>query len=89
MEIDMLKEVLQEIDEWMHGLQPRWMDLVGDYAANKFFVVDGDSLCQMAQNDGLVANQLALIFLGSTLLSGSRGSNLLSCTTIDVDRYRP
>ncbi|KDN44229.1 hypothetical protein RSAG8_05702, partial [Rhizoctonia solani AG-8 WAC10335] len=50
-----LKEVLAEVDEWIHKRRPRWMDLVGDYAGDEFFVVDGDSLCQVVLDDELVA----------------------------------
>ncbi|CAE6339059.1 unnamed protein product [Rhizoctonia solani] len=55
MDIQKLKEVLAEVDEWIHKRRPRWMDLVGDYAGDEFFVVDGDSLCQVVLDDELVA----------------------------------
>ncbi|KAB5588619.1 DEAD/DEAH-box helicase [Ceratobasidium theobromae] len=48
-------EFLKEVDAWFNKLRPRWMDLVGDYAGDEFFVVDGDSLCQVALEDDLVA----------------------------------
>ncbi|CAE6496597.1 unnamed protein product [Rhizoctonia solani] len=50
-----LKDVLAEADEWVHNRRPRWMDLVGDYAGDEFFVVDGDSLCQVVLDDELVS----------------------------------
>ncbi|KAG8764624.1 hypothetical protein FRC12_007991, partial [Ceratobasidium sp. 428] len=31
-----------------------WLDLVGDYAGDEFFVVDGDSLCQLVLDDSLL-----------------------------------
>ncbi|CAE6441596.1 unnamed protein product [Rhizoctonia solani] len=54
-EVTKLREVLAEVDEWIHKRRPRWMDLVGDYAGDEFFVVDGDSLCQVVLDDELVA----------------------------------
>ncbi|QRW04592.1 hypothetical protein RhiLY_03591 [Ceratobasidium sp. AG-Ba] len=36
--------ILVEVDEWLAWLKPRYMDLVGDYAGDEFFVIDGDSL---------------------------------------------
>ncbi|KAG9121540.1 hypothetical protein FRC07_002451 [Ceratobasidium sp. 392] len=50
-----LRTLLPEIDKWLSDLKPRWMDLVGDYAGDEFFVVDGDSLCQLALDDNLLA----------------------------------
>ncbi|KAJ1300164.1 hypothetical protein OPQ81_011916 [Rhizoctonia solani] len=55
MDAHRLKEILAEVDQWIHKRQPRWMDLVGDYAGDEFFVVDGDSLCQVVLEDELVA----------------------------------
>ncbi|KAH7332993.1 hypothetical protein B0J17DRAFT_677146 [Rhizoctonia solani] len=55
MKTQKLKKVLAEVDEWIHKRRPRWMDLVGDYAGDEFFVVDGDSLCQVVLDDDLVA----------------------------------
>ncbi|KAG8730111.1 hypothetical protein FRC10_003063, partial [Ceratobasidium sp. 414] len=49
-----LKAQLTEIDNWLSRLKPRWMDLVGDYAGDEFFVVDGDSLCQLVLDDDLL-----------------------------------
>ncbi|CAE6542924.1 unnamed protein product [Rhizoctonia solani] len=55
MDTQKLKQILAEVDEWIHKRRPRWMDLVGDYAGDEFFVVDGDSLCQVVLDDELVA----------------------------------
>ncbi|KAG9094747.1 hypothetical protein FS749_011922 [Ceratobasidium sp. UAMH 11750] len=49
-----LKARLTEIDNWLSRLKPRWMDLVGDYAGDEFFVVDGDSICQLVLDDDLL-----------------------------------
>ncbi|KAG9090129.1 hypothetical protein FRC06_001213, partial [Ceratobasidium sp. 370] len=49
-----LKTQLTEIDNWLSRLKPRWMDLVGDYAGDEFFIVDGDSLCQLVLDDDLL-----------------------------------
>lgn len=55
MDTEKLKDVLADVDKWIHKRRPRWMDLVGDYAGDEFFVVDGDSLCQVVLDDELVA----------------------------------
>ncbi|KAF8671655.1 P-loop containing nucleoside triphosphate hydrolase protein [Rhizoctonia solani] len=55
MDTEKLKEVLAKVDEWIHKRRPRWMDLIGDYAGDEFFIVDGDSLCQVVLEDELVA----------------------------------
>ncbi|CAE6475433.1 unnamed protein product [Rhizoctonia solani] len=55
MDVQKLKGILTEVDAWIHKRRPRWMDLVGDYAGDEFFVVDGDSLCQVVLDDELVA----------------------------------
>ena len=33
-----------EILDWYHGLHNRMLDLVGDYAGNERFLLEGDSL---------------------------------------------
>ncbi|KAH7332992.1 hypothetical protein B0J17DRAFT_771475 [Rhizoctonia solani] len=55
MDTERLKKVLEEVDGWVHQRRARRMDLVGDYAGDEFFVVDGDSLCQVVLGDQLVA----------------------------------
>ncbi|CAE6514901.1 unnamed protein product [Rhizoctonia solani] len=55
MDTEKLKAVLEEVDGWIHQRRARRMDLVGDYAGDEFFVVDGDSLCQVVLGDQLVA----------------------------------
>lgn len=49
-------DALADIDgRWYGRLNPRWMDLVGDYAGMEPFVIDGDSLVQLVLSDGLLA----------------------------------
>ncbi|KAF8601954.1 P-loop containing nucleoside triphosphate hydrolase protein [Ceratobasidium sp. AG-I] len=45
------RKTIKSADQWLFGLKPRWMDLIGDYAGDEFFVVDGDSLCQIVLDD--------------------------------------
>ncbi|KAG8980930.1 hypothetical protein FRB93_008867 [Tulasnella sp. JGI-2019a] len=49
-------EALADVDiQWYGHLNPRYMDLVGDYAGVEPFVIDGDSLCELILNDPLLA----------------------------------
>ncbi|KAG9000216.1 hypothetical protein FRB94_005612 [Tulasnella sp. JGI-2019a] len=49
-------DALADIDiQWYGRLNPRYMDLVGDYAGMEPFVIDGDSLCELVLNDPLLA----------------------------------
>ncbi|KAG8870515.1 hypothetical protein FRB97_009692, partial [Tulasnella sp. 331] len=49
-------DALADLDtRWYGRLNPRYMDLVGDYAGMEPFVIDGDSLCERVLNDPLLA----------------------------------
>ncbi|KAG9050595.1 hypothetical protein FS837_004120 [Tulasnella sp. UAMH 9824] len=50
------QELLDQLDaKWYSKLNPRWMDLLGDYVGNELFLIDGDAICQQALNDPLLA----------------------------------
>ncbi|KAG8893708.1 hypothetical protein FRC01_013408, partial [Tulasnella sp. 417] len=50
------RELLDQLDaSWYSRLNPRWMDLLGDYVGNELFLIDGDAICQQALNDPLLA----------------------------------
>ncbi|KAH9067713.1 P-loop containing nucleoside triphosphate hydrolase protein [Lactarius vividus] len=44
-------------DKWykITGKKARWMDLIGDYAGNERFILDGESLIQLVLDDPLLA----------------------------------
>ncbi|KAG8876124.1 hypothetical protein FRB98_007452 [Tulasnella sp. 332] len=49
-------DALADLDtRWYGRLNPRYMDLIGDYAGMEPFVIDGDSLCELVLNDPLLA----------------------------------
>ncbi|KAI0002287.1 hypothetical protein BJV74DRAFT_876690 [Russula compacta] len=52
-------EALQFIDDHWYkkiaGKKARWMDLIGDYAGNERFILDGESLLQHVLDDPLLA----------------------------------
>ncbi|KAG9019792.1 hypothetical protein FRB90_007935 [Tulasnella sp. 427] len=51
-----VRKLLDDLDAtWYSKLNPRWMDLLGDYAGKEFFIIDGDSVIQKALNDPLLA----------------------------------
>ncbi|KIO24168.1 hypothetical protein M407DRAFT_26447 [Tulasnella calospora MUT 4182] len=50
------REILDQLDaSWYSKLNPRWMDLLGVYVGNELFLIDGDTICQRALNDPLLA----------------------------------
>ncbi|KAG8924160.1 hypothetical protein FRC01_011870 [Tulasnella sp. 417] len=50
------RELLDQLDQtWYSMLNPRWMDLLGDYVGEELFLIDGDAICQQVLNDPLVA----------------------------------
>ncbi|KAG8971374.1 hypothetical protein FRC05_011136 [Tulasnella sp. 425] len=50
------RELLDQLDaSWYSKLNPRWMDLLGDYVGKELFLIDGDAICQQALNDPLLA----------------------------------
>ena len=47
---------LNQLDlEYWAKQSPRWLDIVGDYAGQELFVVDGDALVQYCLDDALLA----------------------------------
>ncbi|KAH8110039.1 hypothetical protein DFH11DRAFT_1806074 [Phellopilus nigrolimitatus] len=50
-------DALHLVDQWYSktSRKSRWMDLIGDYAGNETFVLDGDALIQVVLNDPLIA----------------------------------
>ncbi|KIO24164.1 hypothetical protein M407DRAFT_213307 [Tulasnella calospora MUT 4182] len=50
------RELLDLLDSTWYSLRrPRWMDLLGDYVGEEFFLIDGDAICQQVLNDPLLA----------------------------------
>jgi hypothetical protein len=39
---------------WYDGLSPRYVDLVGDFAGQEFFLLDGEALMQRVFNDRML-----------------------------------
>jgi hypothetical protein len=39
---------------WYGGLSPRYVDLVGDFAGQEFFLLDGEALLQRVFNDRML-----------------------------------
>ncbi|KAH8927575.1 P-loop containing nucleoside triphosphate hydrolase protein, partial [Atractiella rhizophila] len=50
-ELDLLKEL--DVN-WFRFLNPRYLDLVGDYCGQELFLIDGDALIQQVLNDPLL-----------------------------------
>ncbi|KAK6509847.1 hypothetical protein TWF481_004576 [Arthrobotrys musiformis] len=48
-------DCLERVSEWYGSLRPLLLDLVGDYAGQELFFIEGDSLCRHIFNDARIS----------------------------------
>lgn len=64
-----MKNMDTEIQGWYNGLRTQTLDLVGDYAGNELFLLEGDSLLLQCFGDPKIEfeGKLCRIFKSSSL----------------------